>query len=255
VEHIADTASGALDKAEQIVLATLGDAVAAAAATGHERATFALSGGRTPGDLYRRLAGRRNALQWDLVEALWGDERCVPASDSRSNYKLAADSGLLDLPFARVFWVRGELDPEQAAESYEAELRSELPAISPLEPFPRLDLVLLGLGPDGHIASLFPDSPTLDEEERWAVATEPNQGVRRVTLTLPVLVNARRLLFLVTGSEKAAAVRKTLGLLEAYEQPLTPARLLLTMIATEREARRESAQVDWVIDREAAAGL
>jgi 6-phosphogluconolactonase len=255
VEHIADTASAAVEKAEELVVATLGDAIAAAAAAGRERATLALSGGRTPGELYHRLAGRPDALRWDRVEVFWGDDRCVPASDVRSNYRLAADSGLLDLPFAHVHRVRGELKAEQAADRYEAELRSELPAASPLESFPRLDLILLGLGPDGHVASLFPDSPTLDERERWAVATEPYQGLRRVTLTLPVLINARHLLFVVTGGEKAAAVRRTLGLLEPYERPLTPARLLLTMIAAEREARREPAQVDWVIDREAAAEL
>jgi 6-phosphogluconolactonase len=237
-----------------LVLATIGQAVVAAAASGRGRATFALSGGRTPAELYGRLAGKRNSLSWDRVEVLWGDERAVPSDDERSNYKLAADSGLLELPFAHVHRICGELEPEEAAERYEAELRAELPATSRLEPFPRLDLVLLGLGPDGHTASLFPDSPTVDEDERWVVATEPYQGVRRVTLTLPVLVNARHLLFVVTGAEKAAAVRRTLGPLESNE-PLAPARLLLTMIASERETRHEPAHVDWVLDRAATAEL
>src|SRR5205085_2021032 len=139
---------------------------------------------------------------WSRVEIWWGDERCVPPDDERSNYRLAKQSLLdkLERAPAKVHRMRGELGREQGAELYEQELGS-------LE---RFDLLLLGLGPDGHVASLFPNQPTLGETRRRAIGAEAKHEpyVDRITLTLPVLRAARAVLFLVAGEDKADAVRR-----------------------------------------------
>jgi 6-phosphogluconolactonase len=159
-----------------------------------------LTGGSTPKMAYERAA--ELAPDWSRVEVWWGDERCVPPGDERSNYRLAKVSlldGLQAAP-AKVHRMRGELGREQGATLYEQELGS-------LE---RFDFVLLGLGPDGHVASLFPLQPTLDVTERKAIGAEAHLEpfVDRITLTLPMLRAAREIVFLVTGDGKAdAAVR------------------------------------------------
>jgi 6-phosphogluconolactonase len=158
----------------------------------------ALTGGRTPGKAYEAAAVLE--ADWTRVDVWWGDERCVPPDDDRSNYGLA-NRTLLDRIVARnVHRIRGELGREQGAELYEQELAS-------LE---RFDLVLLGLGPDGHVASLFPEAPTLEETERRVVGADAKHEpyVDRITLTLPVLRAARSVVFLVTGEEKADAVKR-----------------------------------------------
>ena len=136
----------------------------------------------------------------------WGDERCVPPDDERSNFSMAKRS-LLDrvaIEPAAVHRIRGELDPEAAAAEYDAALRGV-----------RLRMNILGLGPDGHTASLFPDAPGLREGERLAIAADPGLEpfVPRVTMTPPMLADADCVLFLVTGEEKADAVRR------AFEEP------------------------------------
>ena len=157
-----------------------------------------LTGGSTPRLAYEQAATL--APDWSRVEVYWGDERCVPPDDERSNYRLVRET-LLDRLAAppQVRRVQGELPPAEAAARYDAELDGVA-----------LDLVLLGIGEDGHTASLFPGSPALDERERRAVAgpagLEP--FVERVTLTLPAIAAAASVVFLVTGAGKAEAARR-----------------------------------------------
>jgi 6-phosphogluconolactonase len=162
---------------------------AAARAGGH----IVVTGGNSVADAYRQAA----ALEpdWSNVEVWFTDERCVPQDDDRSNAKLVRES--LNVQGARIHRIRGELGKEQGATLYEQEL-------TPVE---RFDFVLLGLGPDGHIASLFPLQPTLDVTARKAIGAEAHLEpfVDRVTLTLPMLRGAREIVFLVTGEKKAEA--------------------------------------------------
>ena len=167
--------------------------LAAAARVGGD---IVLTGGTSVAQAYERAA----ALEpdWGKVDVWFTDERCVPADDDRSNYKLVHDS--LQVGGARLHRMRGELGREQGATLYEQELGS-------LE---RFDFVLLGLGPDGHVASLFPLQPTLDVTERKAIGAEAHLEplVDRITLTLPMLRAAREIVFLVTGGSKADAAAR-----------------------------------------------
>src|SRR5919199_4411296 len=163
---------------------------------------IALTGGSTPGEAYRQAAGM--GADWSDATLWWGDERCVPPDDELSNYKLAKDALLDNLPEDKrpeVHRMRGETGPHAGADSYERELRDTLG-----EQTPRLDLVLLGLGPDAHIASLFPRQDTLRVSDRSVVAV-PEAGhepyVPRISLTLPTINAARQGGFLVTGESKA----------------------------------------------------
>lgn len=170
-------------------------------------ASLVLAGGSTPQPLYRQLAQcHANALEWKRVSVFFGDERFVPPDDEQSNFRLAAETLLAGLAFdaERVHPVPTTAGgPEAAAQAYEERLRAcfgEEPAF---------DLVLLGIGEDGHTASLFPDSPALEERARWVVATEapPSAPVReRITLTLPALSAGRTVLFLASGEGKRAAL-------------------------------------------------
>jgi 6-phosphogluconolactonase len=165
-------------------------------------AEIALTGGSTPGRAYERAAELEP--DWSRAGVWWGDERCVPPDDERSNFGLAKGPLLdrLASPPGRIHRIRGEDDPQRAAESYEQELRGTT-----------LDLVLLGLGPDGHVASLFPGAPGLAERERLAVRAEPKLEpyVERVTLTPEPLCAGGIVLFLVTGEAKADAVAQALA--------------------------------------------
>lgn len=175
------------------------------------RGQVALSGGSTPRRAYELAAGVKR--DWSAVELWWGDERCVPPDDERSNFRLAREALLdrLAVPPRAVHRIRGELDPEQAARLYGEELRGVT-----------LDLVLLGLGPDGHTASLFPHDKALGEEERLAAAVQ-RPDVVRVTLTPPPLRAAHHVVFLVVGEDKADAARRAFA--EAPD-PATPASLI-----------------------------
>jgi 6-phosphogluconolactonase len=173
----------------------------------------AVSGGSSPGPAYELAADI--APDWSGVELWFADERCVSPEDSRSNYRLVRET-LLDRLSAPpvVHRIEGELPPEEAAEAYDAEASGL-----------RLNLALLGIGPDGHAASLFPGSPALDERERAAVAAEAGLEpfVPRVTLTVPVLSAAALVLFLVVGEDKAEAVARAFA---GEPDPATPASLV-----------------------------
>jgi 6-phosphogluconolactonase len=182
----ADAEAAAVDVAERL---------AAAARTGGH---VVLTGGSTPQRAYELAA--ELAPDWSKVEVWWSDERCVPADDASSNYCMAKAALLDRVSLGKVHRMQGELGKDQGAELYEQEL-------GPLE---RFDLVLLGLGPDGHVASLYPEQPTLDETERRAIGAEAKLQpfVDRITLTLPMLCGAREVLFLVTGEDKADAAKR-----------------------------------------------
>lgn len=160
--------------------------------------TLVLTGGTTPRRLYQLLAADAS-IEWGRVSLLFGDERCVPPDDPESNYRLARETLLSAVDPGAVLRMPGELGAEEAAAIYDA-------AVGRLQP---LDLVLLGMGEDGHCASLFPGRPEL-EAPGWAVAVHdsPKPPPDRVSLTLGCLRNARRVIFLVTGAGKAEAFRK-----------------------------------------------
>ena len=190
----------------------VGELLAQAAARGE---TIVLTGGSTPGEAYEHAASLHR--DWSDVSLWWGDERCVPPDDERSNFGLAKRT-LLDRLDGEpdVHRIRGELQPADAAGEYDK-------ALAGVE----LDFLLLGLGPDGHVASLFPGSPQLAERDRLVTSgpagLEPY--VDRVTLTLPALLAAKRVVFLVAGEDKADAVRR------AFREPVderVPASLLRT---------------------------
>ena len=174
-------------------------------------AHLALSGGTTPGSTYKLLAGEAAAL--GEVELWFADERCVPPEDEQSNY-LLADRTLIapaGLPPERVHRMAGELGPERGAAAYAEELTARLGGEGTL---PVLDLIVLGIGPDGHVASLFPGAPTLDAGEEaiaLGVSDSPKPPPERITLSLAVLRAARGCLLLATGTSKADAVNAMLG--------------------------------------------
>ncbi len=201
------------------------------------RVLLALSGGSTPLPLYERLAGL--ALPWEHLHLFWGDERCVPPQHQESNFGRARRTLLsrAPLPPGNLHRIQGELGAAAAAQAYQDELRRFFGDQPPV-----MDLVLLGMGADGHTASLFPGGPELDEEERWVVATLPPAGVtpplERVSLTLLVLNAARSVLFLVSGADKRPAVSSIL----AGGRELPAGRV------------RPAGELAWFMDRAAAPG-
>lgn len=215
--------------------------LACEAAERRERFCAALSGGTTPGALYRLLAEEpyRSNIPWTQVHLFWADERCVPADHPASNFRLAYETLIAQVPIPaeNIHRVHGELGAEEAARRYDRELRCFFDS-----PQPRLDLALLGLGRDGHTASLFPGSAALEEEGRLAVAAcalYDDRPSERVTLTLPVLNAAEQVLFLVSGPEKAEIVQTVLSDVDGR----LPARRI----------RPASGLVTWVLDAAAAA--
>lgn len=201
-----------LPTAEAMASAAAGFVAALAAEACRTRGRFAvaLSGGATPGPLYEKLASPPHAgpLAWEGWQVYWSDERCVPPDDPGSNYGLARRT-LLDrvrIPQGNVHRIRGEETPETAAAEYEQEVRG----VSP-DAVPGFDLILLGLGDDGHTASLFPGSDALLEKYRLVVANRiPGEDERRITFTLPLINAARVVAFLADGEAKAAAVQQVL---------------------------------------------
>ena len=177
------------------------------------RFTIALSGGSTPKNLYTLIAANAStSLPWDRMFFFWGDERHVPADDPDSNYRMAKEALLskVAIPPANVFPVpAGMQDAAAAAEAYEQTVRKFF-ALSTGE-LPRFDLILLGMGPDGHTASLFPETAALQEKSRLVVANWVDKlKTSRITFTLPVLNSARCVAFLVSGIDKAAVLHEVL---------------------------------------------
>lgn len=178
------------------------------------RFTIALSGGQTPILLFELLASPEYAsrIDWELTYVFWVDERCVPQDDRHSNFHLAREHLLQHVPvaFERVFRIEGELAPEEAAVRYEARLREFFMRRLDVDKA-RFDVLLLGMGADGHTASLIPGSPLLREQSRWVAATpQPYNDLYRVTLTYPALNDAALILMMVTGEEKANTVWRAL---------------------------------------------
>jgi 6-phosphogluconolactonase len=210
------------------------------------RFSLALSGGSTPRALYRALAEPpfRDAIDWPRVHLFWGDERFVPADHPDSNYRLAREAFItrVPIPEENVHPIPTEAtNPETAAAQYEVTLRRFF--VSPEREAPRFDLVLLGLGPDGHTASLFPESPALHENRRLVAAVyAPRLAAWRLTLTPPVLRAAHHILFLVSGRDKASVLQ------EILEGPYDPRQLPAQL------ARPEEGDLTWLVD-EAAASL
>ena len=187
-------------------------ALAAVARTG---GSISLAGSNTPRRAYELFAAEA-AIDWSQVHLWFGDERCVPPDDPDSNYRMAYETLIsrIDIPDRNVHRIRGEDDPEAAAAAYAAEIDGVA-----------LDLALLGLGPDGHTASLFPESPALDVRDRAAVAvTASKPPPRRITLTLPVFERAVSILVLAPGASKAEAIGAVLrGADPRYPASLLPA--------------------------------
>ncbi len=209
------------------------------------RFTLAVSGGRTPEPMFRALASGPAGLEsWSSWQLFWCDERLVPPEDPRSNFGLARRLWLAPagFPAENARPIRTDLPAGPAADAYDAVLRSFFGAASS----PTFDAVVLGLGPDGHTASLFPGSPSLDVTDRSVVA-EPNPGqppfVPRVTLTLEALGRARTALFLVTGADKRGPLARILGRAGTSPDVTLPAARV-----------RALESVEWFLDRGAADG-
>jgi len=213
------------------------DLLATAAGGGGQ---IALTGGSTPRSAYERAAVAD--VQWSRATLWWGDERCVPPDDDLSNYAMAR-TALLDAiagPAPEVHRIKGELGAHDGAAAYEAELHELFGA-----GMPELDLVLLGMGADGHCASLFPHQAAVEENVRLVVGVEQagvEPYVPRISLTLPVINAAREVVFLVTGEDKAAAVARAF---EAEPGPDAPASLVTPA----------SGRLVALLDRAAASGL
>ncbi len=238
-----------VDDAEAVARAAAEEIVDASSRAIEKRGRFtvALAGGSTPRRTYELLADPgapfRERLRWDRSHVFFSDERHVPPDHPDSNYRMAREALLERVAVASVHRMRGE-EPQAAAAaaSYEAELRRFFGLAAANDPPPRLDLVLLGLGPDGHTASLFPGSSALDERRRWAVAPFVERlGTDRITLTLPVLDRAREVLFLVSGAGKA----------DALAQVFTPAPGSAPNPAA--RVRPERGALVWIVDRAAAS--
>lgn len=198
----------------------------------------ALSGGSTPKRMFELLATEayRDKIDWSKVHTFWGDERFVPPSDDQSNEHMARKA-LLDqvpIPAQNIHGMYREGDAESAAETYETLIRKELGAEL------ALDLTMLGIGPDGHTASLFPGEPAVHETERLVVAGLGHAGVSlRVTMTPPLLNRSRFVLFLVAGADKAAPMKRILFGPEDWEQ--TPSQAIA----------RHAPNVIWLVDQAA----
>lgn len=203
------------------------------------RFTVALAGGSTPKATYEILArDYADGVDWNNVHVFFGDERTVPPDHEDSNYRMAREALLDHVPIGSVHRMRGELSPEEAAASYENELREFFGG-----DLPSLDLIMLGIGEDGHTASLFPNTPALDVTDRWTVENPVEKlDTVRLTLTKPVINAARAVVFAVAGEGKAEALRE---ILERDANPQDyPAKLI-----------QPAGGVVWMVDRAAAGSL
>jgi 6-phosphogluconolactonase len=213
------------------------------------KVAIALSGGSTPRPLYTLLASEKYSqpIDWPRVHIFWGDERCVAPDNPQSNYQMARET-LLDavpIPVSNVHRIHGEEDPEEAAAAYEKELRTFF-GVKATDGSPQLgfDLILLGMGDNGHTASLFPGSPALREKQRWVMAQYVEVvSMWRITLT-PVVINAaKNVIFIVSGAEKAEQLHSVI------EGPFQPEVLPAQII------RPAAGRLLWLLDKAAAGGL
>lgn len=202
----------------------------------------ALAGGSTPRRLYELLSEIKN-INWSRVHVYWSDERAVPPDHEECNYRMAYEVLLerVSIPDEQIHRMRGEVPPEDAARQYERVLRETFE----LEPgqLPQFDLILLGMGADGHTASLFPGTSAVHERERLVVANDdPDLSIPRITLTFPVLNAAAKVMFLVAGQDKAPAVRQVIAGSDGDQPPAA-------------FVRPTNGNLRWLLDREAATGL
>ena len=218
--------------------------VARAAIGAQGRFAVALSGGSTPKGLYSLLAANYASFAWNRIFLFFGDERHVPPTDADSNYRMVNESLLtkIAIPAENVFRVPAENpDASAAASDYEAQLRRFF-ELRPGE-FPRFDLILLGIGADGHTASLFPDSPALDEQSRLVTANWVAKfNTHRITFTFPVLNRAAEVMFLASGADKADMLHQVL---EGKNAPPLPA----------QRVQPSDGKLLWLLDVPAAARL
>jgi 6-phosphogluconolactonase len=205
--------------------------------------TLALSGGNTPRRVYELLASapRASRMPWSRTHFFWGDERCVPPDDASSNYRMAGKTLLSrsPVPVENIHRIPGEQEPSEAALTYENLLRDFfLPQQEKKNYLLTFDCILLGMGADGHTASLFPGNKALDEREKWVVPVQAPEGIiprSRITLTLPVINLSESVIFLVSGEGKKEAVGRALyDLAAANEMPAA-------MVKPKREP-------DWYLD-------
>ena len=195
---------------------------------------IALSGGKTPAPVYARIAKETPDFLWDRVRFTFGDERCVPPNDPESNFRMARESLFVPagVPETSIMRMRGEIAPQIAAQEYEEQLNAM--ATQRGEPIYLHDLILLGLGDDGHTASLFPGTAGLDEMTRRVVANfVPKLNALRLTFTFPLINHARHVLFLVGSSKSPQLVERVLG----GDQQFPAARV-----------KPSSGELTWIID-------
>jgi 6-phosphogluconolactonase len=178
---------------------------------------IALSGGTTPKNIFEYIAlYHQNTIHWNKVKFYWGDERCVPPTDSESNYKMANDSLLRKLHISadNIFRIKGENDPQHEEDRYNSEI---LKQITIKDDYPSFDLIMLGLGEDGHTASIFPNQKSLlNSDKIFAHAVHPGSGQTRITLTGRVINNASNVVFIATGKNKSKIVDTIINKKENY---------------------------------------
>ena len=236
--HVLDDKEKAAQAAAELVASLAEESV-----TSQGHFAIALSGGSTPRLLYQILASHayRECIMWNNWHVFWGDERCVPPDHVDSNYRTAREA-LLDqvpIPSARIHRMRGEIAPQKAAEEYEAVVRE-----ASQTPTPSFDLILLGMGEDGHTASLFPGTQALQEVRRLVVANwAPRLQAYRITFTLPLINAARAVVFLVADESKAEVLRRVLE--PKPDEPALPTALV----------RPTSGALHWFLTRAAASRL
>jgi 6-phosphogluconolactonase len=241
--YVEPDAAALARRAAQYVTEMVGEAVAA-----RGRARVAVSGGSTPKAAFELLADPgqpwRSRMPWHNLDMYWVDERCVPPDDAESNYRMTREALLDRVPLSagQIHRIEGELEPEAAAARYESELRNSF-RLEGAET-PRFDLIGLGMGPDGHTASLFPHTDALHEMGRLVTANHvPQKDVWRVTLTWPVINHAASVFFLIGGAEKAAILK------EVFTGPRDVERLPSQLI------RPASGILTLILDKAAAALL
>lgn len=234
--EIVPTKDELIQQAIEIFIRAANDAI-------KERGVFsvALSGGGTPRPVYEALGdpAHRGRVDWAKVHLFWGDERHVPPTDAQSNYRMVKEALLdqIDIPTANVHRVPAEMEVRMAAFQYEEDLRQFFSG-----EWPRFDFVFLGMGGDGHTASLFPGSAALNEEHRWFVANyAESMASWRLTLSAPAINAARLILVMVAGEGKAARLKAVL------DGPHAPYEMPIQIIAP------ENGEMIWLVD-EAAAG-